>query len=74
MWAHTLRVYKVFTNAGRGPGLRGDSALGPQCNKLHFTICIVLLSEFVSRNVWLQHHEEDGVQRRGRKEGLGDLP
>ena len=48
--------------------------MGPQCNKLHFTICIVLLSEFVSRNVWLQHHEEDGVQRRGRKEGLGDLP
>ena len=26
-----------------------------QCNKLHLTICIVLLSEFVSRNAWLQH-------------------
>ena len=25
-----------------------------QCNKLHFTICIVLLSEFVSQNAWLQ--------------------
>ena len=23
-----LRVYKVFTKTGRGPGLRGDSALG----------------------------------------------
>ena len=23
------------------------------CNKLHSAICIVLLSEFVSRNVWL---------------------
>ena len=38
-----------------GPWLRGDSALGRWCNKLHSTICIVLLSEFVSRNVWLQH-------------------
>ena len=26
------------------------------CNKLHSTICIVLLSEFVSWNAWLQHH------------------
>ena len=25
-----------------------------QCNKLHFIICAVLLSEFVSRGVWLQ--------------------
>ena len=25
----TLRVYKVFTKTGRGPWLRGDSALGP---------------------------------------------
>ena len=25
-----------------------------QCNKLHSTICIVLLSEFVSWNAWLQ--------------------
>ena len=25
-----------------------------RCNKLHSTICIVLLSEFVSQNVWLQ--------------------
>ena len=24
-----------------------------QCNKLHSTICLVLLSEFVSRNAWL---------------------
>ena len=26
-----------------------------QCNKLHFTIYIVLLSEFLARNAWLQH-------------------
>ena len=25
--AHTVRVYKVFTKTGRGPWLRGDSAL-----------------------------------------------
>ena len=24
---YTLRIYKVFTNAGEGPWLRGDSAL-----------------------------------------------
>ena len=26
------------------------------CNKLHSTICIVLLSEFVSQNMWLQQY------------------
>ena len=50
----TLKVYKVFTKVDRGPWLRGDPALGPPCNKLRSTICIVLLSEFVSRNAWLQ--------------------
>ena len=25
---YTLRVFKVFTKTGRGPWLRGDSALG----------------------------------------------
>ena len=55
VWTHTLRVYKVFSKTGQGPWLRGDSALGLPCNKLHSTICIVLLSEFVSRNTWLQH-------------------
>ena len=29
VWASTLRVYKVFSKTGRGPWLRGDSALGP---------------------------------------------
>ena len=29
VWAHTLRVYKVFRKTGQGPWLRGDSALGP---------------------------------------------
>ena len=28
-----------------------------RCNKLHSTICIALLSEFVSRNAWLQHNK-----------------
>ena len=28
-----------------------------RCNKLHSTICIILLSEFVSRNAWLQHYQ-----------------
>ena len=49
VWTHMLRVYKVFAKIGRGPWLRGDSALGHRCNKLHSTICTVLLSEFVSR-------------------------
>ena len=31
------------------------------CNKLHFTMCIVPLSEFVSRNTWLQHSNVDWV-------------
>ena len=53
--AHTLRVYKVFTKTGGGPWLRGASALGLPENKLHCTVCIVLLSEFVSWNAWLQH-------------------
>ena len=52
--APTLRVCKVFTKTGRGPWLRGDSALGPPVYELHSTICIVLLGEFVSRNAWLQ--------------------
>ena len=51
-----LREYKVFTKTGQGPWLRGDSTLGPQYNKLHSTICIVLLSEFVSWNTWLQQY------------------
>ena len=28
-WAHTLRKHNVFTKTGRGPWLRGDSALVP---------------------------------------------
>ena len=59
VWARTLRVYKVFTKTGQGPWLRGDSALGPWCNKLHTTLCIVILSEFVFQNMWLQHSFKD---------------
>ena len=40
----------VFTKACLGPWLRGDFTRG--CNKLHSTICIFLLSEFVSLNAW----------------------
>ena len=39
-------------------GVLGEEETLPwarRCNKLRSTICIVLLSEFVSRNVWLQH-------------------
>ena len=28
-----------------------------QCNKLHYIICTVLLSEFVSQGVWLQQRQ-----------------
>ena len=56
-WARTLRVCTVFTKTGRGPWLRGDSTWARWCNKLHSTICIVLLSEFGSWNAWLQHYE-----------------
>ena len=34
------------------------SWIGRRCNKLHSTVCIVLLSEFVSRNAWLQHYQQ----------------
>ena len=37
-----------------------------RCNKLHSTICIVLLSEFVSRKAWLQHlpSAQDGAGKK----------
>ena len=56
-----IRIYKVFTKTGWGPWLRGDSALGPPVWQLHSTICIVLLSEFVSQNTWLQQPELDAL-------------
>ena len=45
----------VFTKTGQGPGLRGDSTWARWCNKLQSTTCIVLLTEYVSWNAWLQH-------------------
>ena len=57
VWACTLRVYKVFTKTDQGPWLRGD-CLGPASVMLS-TICIVLLSEFVSQNAWLQHQRSN---------------
>ena len=42
---------RLSHNAGRDPWLRGPWAR--RCNKLHSTICIVLLSELVSWKVWL---------------------
>ena len=50
----TRKVYKVFTEVGQSPWLREALPWPRQCNKLHSTICIVLLSEFVSQNTWLQ--------------------
>ena len=58
VWACTLRVYKLFTKTG---GVLGEEEIlrwALRCNKLHSTICTVLLSEFVSRNTWLQHLED----------------
>ena len=34
-------------------GLKETLPWPRRCNKLHSTICIVLLSEFVSQNMWL---------------------
>ena len=65
VWAHTLRVYKIFTKTGRGPWLRG-ARWARWCNKLYFTICIILLSEFVSQNAWLQP-EDNKVGEISRK-------
>ena len=50
-----LKVYKIFTKSRSG-SLTKEETLSwtHQCNKLHSTICIPLLSEFVSRNAWLQ--------------------
>ena len=48
-----LGYIRFSQKTGWGPWLRGDSALGPPVYKLHFTIRIVLLSEFVSWNTWL---------------------
>ena len=54
VWARMLRVYKAFTKTGSLAKRR--LCLGPAgVIKLHSTICIVLLSEFVSQNAWLQH-------------------
>ena len=50
----TLKVYKVFTKLVGVLGLEGTLPWARRCNKLHSTICIVLLSEFVSQNAWLQ--------------------
>ena len=36
-----------------------------QCKKLHSTICIVLLSELVSQNAWLQQVVSDSLQPHG---------
>ena len=51
-----LKVYKIFTKSRSG-SLTKEETLSwtHQCNKLHFTIHTVLLSEFVSWSLWLQH-------------------
>ena len=48
-----FKVYKVFTKVGQGPWLKRRLGLSRRCNKVHSTICAVLLSEFVSLGDWL---------------------
>ena len=56
VWAHTLRVYKVSTKNWLGSLAKRRLYLRPggviSCTPLS---AIVLLSEFVSQNMWLQH-------------------
>ena len=49
---HVKYVDEILDTINRAAKVRGT---GRRCNKLHSTICIVLLSEFVSQNVWVQH-------------------
>ena len=39
-----------------------------RCNKLRSTICIVLLSECVSHNGWLQHWNQEKLGTKGQKD------
>ena len=49
--------YKIFLQMLVGVlGYEETLPWACQCNKLHSTICSVLLSEFVSQNTWLQQH------------------
>ena len=59
VWACTLRVYKVFQKNWSGSLAKRRLCLGPAgvINCTPLSICIVLLSEFVSQNAWLQHYD-----------------
>ena len=50
--------YKRFSQMLVGPLAKRRLPRARRCNKLYSTICTVLLSEFVSRNVWLQHIDQ----------------
>ena len=50
----TLKVYQAFTEVGRGSRLKRILCLGPT-GVINCTPLLVLLSEFVSQNAWLQH-------------------
>ena len=57
IWSHGFRqVHMGYKRFSQMSGFLAEETLpwAHQCNKLHFTICIVLLSEFVSQNAWLQ--------------------
>ena len=49
---------KDFHKFWSGSLAKGRLPWACRCNKLHSTICIVLLSKFVSWNVWLQQGEK----------------
>ena len=54
-FGHVHMGYKRFSQMLVGVlGWEETLPWARQCNKLHSTICIVLLSEFVSQNAWLQ--------------------
>ena len=61
------RTVRVFRKAGQSLWLRGDSALGPPVYSAALHFCIVLLSEFVSQNLWLQPYEKEERSPGGKE-------
>ena len=57
-WAVHLRYIRFWQKLVRVLGYEETLPWARQCNKLYSTICIVLLSEFVSQNTWLQHFNQ----------------
>jgi len=72
MWAWAVHLRHIRFHKSRS-GFLSKRRLPwvHQYNKLHSTICIVLLSEFTSRNEWLQHDENQIVVPGIRAERAG---